>query len=149
MRVADYLAEQHVPFETLLHPPAFNAQKRAKYLHVPGRLVAKSVLLRGPTGHLLAVLPAPCHVDTDRLAVQLGGPVRLASDAEIGHVFTDCEWGVVPPFGSLYGLQTVLEDAIRPDDWVVFDGKTWFEAVRLSCRDFERLERPRRLRFAR
>lgn len=148
MRVADFLAEQHVPFETLLHPPAFTAQNRAKFLHLPGRQVAKSVLLKGPEGYLLAVLPATHHVDTDLLAGALGGPARLATDEEISEVFRDCEWGVVPPFGKIYGLPVVLDDSLLPDGWIVFEGNSHVEALRLHCRDYEYLEKPRRLQFA-
>ncbi len=149
MRVPDFLAEQDVPFESLLHPPAFSAQKRAKYLHVPGVRVAKSVLLAGPDGYVLAVLPATHHVDTERLACELGGPVRVAAEREVAEVFRDCEWGVVLPFGSLYGVPTILEDELGGEVLMVFEGNSHMEAVRLLCRDFERLERPRRLHFAR
>ena len=34
MRIADYLSEQQIPFESLPHPPAFSAQKLAKYLRL-------------------------------------------------------------------------------------------------------------------
>jgi Ala-tRNA(Pro) deacylase len=148
MRVAEFLAEQHVPFETLLHPPAFTAQNRAKFLHLPGRQVAKSVLLHGPDGYLLAVLPATHHVDTERLVDALGGPVRLATDEEITEVFHDCEWGVVPPFGKIYGLPVVLDESLLPEAWIVFEGNSHVEALRLHCRDFEYLEKPRRFHFA-
>jgi Ala-tRNA(Pro) deacylase len=67
----------------------------------------------------------------------------------MAEAFRDCEWGVVPPFGDLYGLPTLLDDALTPDALLVFETHTHVEAVRLHCRDFERLERPRRLRFAR
>jgi Ala-tRNA(Pro) deacylase len=144
-----YLAAQQVAFETIHHPPAFSAQKRAKYLHVPGKRVAKSVLLRSPHGFLLAVLPASRHIDTDRLAEALDGPVRLASDDEIADVFLDCARGVVPPFGLRYGLGTILDDSIDPEDWIIFESNTNVEAIRMRCRDFERLELPRRLRFGR
>ena len=149
MRVADFLVEQDVPFETLLHPPAFTAQKRARFLRLPGREVAKVVLLHGPDGYVLAVLAAPCRVDTERVALALGGPVRLADDEEIAAVFRDCEWGVVPPFGTLYGLPVLLDDGIAPDTLMVFETTTHAEAVRLLCGDFERLERLRRLPLAR
>ncbi len=148
MRVSDFLAEHQVAFESLLHPPAYCATKRAKYLRVPGSQVAKSVLLAGPDGCFLAVLPATHQVDTQRLAQELGGPVRLATDREIAEVFCDCEWGVVLPFGRLYGLATVLDEELAPDAWIVFEGNSHFEAVRLRCRDFERLEEPRRLHFS-
>jgi Ala-tRNA(Pro) deacylase len=147
MRIGEYLTEQRIDFERLPHPPAYSAQKRAKYLRLPGDQVAKSVLLSGPGGYLLAVLPATRQVDTRSLGEQLGGAVRLANDREIAEVFPDCEWGVVPPFGACYGLTTLLDDGIAPDDRIVLETHSQFEAVRLLCRDFERLEKPRRLSF--
>jgi Ala-tRNA(Pro) deacylase len=110
--------------------------------------VAKSVLLKGPAGYLLAVLPATHRVDTERMTRLLNGPVRLATDHEAAEVFCDCEWGVVPPFGTLYGLSTLLEESFTPDTPLVFETHTHVQAVRLLCRDFERLESPHRLRFA-
>jgi Ala-tRNA(Pro) deacylase len=148
MRIIDYLAEQQIDFERLPHPPAYSAQKRAKYLRLPGRQVAKCVMLAGPSGYLLAVLPATHQVDTRALSEQLGGPVRLANDREIAEIFLDCEWGVVPAFGARYGITTLLDESIAPDAEIVFETHTQFEAVRLRCRDFERLEKPRRLPFA-
>jgi Ala-tRNA(Pro) deacylase len=132
-----------------MHPPAFTAQKRAKYLHTPGARVVKGVLLVGPAGYVLAVLPATRHIDTQALALELGGPVRLADEAAVAQVFTDCEWGVVSPFGRLYGLTTLIDESLDLDGSVILEVGSHVEAVRLSLRDFERLERPRRLRFAR
>ena len=149
MGIPEFLREQHVPFEPLPHAPAFSAQKRAKFLRVPGARVAKCVLLRGPGGLFLAVLPATHQIDEAALSAALMGPVRLATEAELVGVFRDCEWGVVPPFGRLYGLPSLLDESIDPGTLLVFEGQTHVEAIRLRCRDFERLEKPRRLRFAR
>jgi Ala-tRNA(Pro) deacylase len=149
MRVSQFLSDQCVAFETVLHPPAFTAQKRAKYLHVPGRQVAKCVLLVGPTGYVLAVLPATHHVDLEAVARAVGGPVRLADGDEVADVFRDCEWGALAPFGMLYGVMTLLDASLDPDAWVVFQAHLHAVAIRMRCRDFERLERPRRLAFAR
>src|SRR5438094_78435 len=99
MRMPQYLSEHHVDFETIVHPPAYGAQKLAKYLHVPGRQVAKTVLLAGPEDYILAVLPATHLIDTESLAAALGGPVRLADHEELVKIFPDCEQGVVPPLG--------------------------------------------------
>jgi Ala-tRNA(Pro) deacylase len=148
MSLTSFLADQEVPFESISHAPAYTAQRRAKFLHVPGRFVAKTLLMHGPSGFFLTILPAIHHVDCARLAIDLGGPVRLAHDEEISEIIHGCEWGVVPPFGRLYGLPTVLDDAIPPDAFLVFEGQTHLEAIRLRCSDFERLERPRRLSFA-
>ena len=149
MRVLQFLSEQQITFEPLMHPPAYTAQKRAKYLGVSGKQVAKNVLLVGPEGYLLAVLPATHQVDTDVFAQMLRGSVRLATDREVAEVFNDCEWGVVEPFGALYGLPTYLDESLAPDSWIVFEAHTHAEAIRMLCADFERLEQPRRLKFAR
>jgi Ala-tRNA(Pro) deacylase len=149
MRVPDFLREQEVPFETVLHPPAFTAQRRARQLHVPGRRLAKCVLLRGPSGFLLAVLPATHQVDLEVLSHALRGPVRLASETEMAELFRDCEWGVLSPFGTLYGLPTYLDESFDRDAVMVFEAHLHAITIRMSCRDFIRLERPRRLRFAR
>jgi Ala-tRNA(Pro) deacylase len=148
MRVPLFLADHRVAFERLYHAPAYTAQRRAKYLCVPGRQVVKSVLLRAPAGYLLAVLPADARVDLAALGQALGCLVRLAKEEEIPGLFRDCEWGALPPFGSLYGLVTVLEASLDPEATIVFEGHSHGEAIRMRCRDYERLERPRRLSFA-
>jgi Ala-tRNA(Pro) deacylase len=148
MRVPVFLTEHQVTFETLVHPPAYTAQKLARVLHVPGKQVAKGVLLAGPTGFVLAVLPATHQIDTEAIAAALGGQVRLAECREITELFRDCEWGVVTPFGAQYGLSTVIDESLDPNDWIVLEGHTHEEAIRMRCGDFERLEGARRLRFA-
>lgn len=148
MRVADFLSEQHIPFETLVHAPAFTAQKRAKYLHVPGRQVAKSVLLAGPTGFVLAVLPATHHIDLGAVAACLGFPVRLANHLEIADLFRDCEWGVLTPFGTLYGLTTIVDESLDSNSHIIFEAHLHAMTISMHYRDFERLEKPRRFPFA-
>lgn len=149
MELTSYLADHHVDFECILHPPAFTAQKRARFLHVPGRRVAKSVILRGPNGYLLAVLPATHYVDTELLAAAFGGPVRIATSQEVAEIFQGCEWGCVPPFGTLYGLPAILDASVKPADDLLWEGDSHAETIRMTCRDYEQLERPVRLAFAR
>src|SRR5688572_16341463 len=130
MRVPDFLSEQQVPFDRLWHPPAYTAQKRAKYLHVSGRRVAKAVLMHGRGGFFVAVLAATRRVNTEALARDLGGAVRLATDSEVGQVFGNCEYGVASPFGSLYGVETVLDEGLTPEAWIICEGNSHTEAVR-------------------
>lgn len=147
-RIPQFLSEHQVRFETVVHPPAFTAQKRAQRLHVPGRLLAKSVLLATGRGYFLAVLPATHQVDLAALQTALGTSVRLATEEEIAGVFRDCEWGALAPFGTLYGLPTLLDDSFDPESIIVFEAQFHAITIRMGCRDYEALERPRRLPFA-
>lgn len=148
MRVSQYLSDQRIAFEEMVHPPSYTSQKLAKYLHISGRQVVKSILLKGPRGFVLAVLPAVRKIDLARLGDHVGGPVRLATVQELYEQFRDCEWGAVIPFGRLYGLPTILEAAIAPDAIIVFEAQEHAIAIRMLCRDFVRLEQPERLAFA-
>ncbi len=148
MRVSDFLLDHQVAFEEMVHPPAYTSQNLAKYLRISGRHVVKSILLHGPHGFFVAVLPATSRIDLDRLGAVFGGPVRQASEGEISEQFRDCEWGALIPFGRLYGLQTLVEAGIPLDAMIVFEAQRHALAIRMTCRDFVRLERPERLAFA-
>ncbi|MGF1579868.1 MAG: aminoacyl-tRNA deacylase [Gemmataceae bacterium] len=148
MRVPQFLQDQEVRFETLIHPPVFTAQKRARRLRVPGKLLAKSVLLRTGNQFLVAVLPACRQIDFDRLGTSLAVSVRLATTQEVANVFGDCEWGTTVPFGKLYGVSTIIDDSFAPDSTIVFEAQRHALTIRMTCRDFERLEKPLRMAFS-
>ena len=149
MRLDEFLNERQVPFQRLHHAPAYTANRVAQALHVPGREMAKSVLVRTAQGYVLTVLPATHRVDLDRLRQDLHeGDIDLASEAEMERIFPDCERGAMPPFGSLYDLPTLVDESLAEDDQIVFEGQDHEEAIRMSYRDFEAVEHPRMGHFA-
>lgn len=147
MSLVDYLTELRVPFAEYLHAPAFCAQRRAAWLRRPGRYVAKALLLCGPDGFVVAVLPAVDRVNLQALSRMFGGPVRLATRDEVGRTFTDCCWGIVSPFGSRYGLPTLLDSSFESDDRILLEGQTPVEALEVRCGDLERLTGAFRVRL--
>jgi len=145
MDIQKFLGEKQVVFNLLPHRESFDAQRMAQTLHVPGREVAKTVLLRADRGYayFVAVVPAPEHIDLPRVAELLGGSqVELASEEELAARCPDCECGVLPPFGSEYGMQTLLDSQLLDDEEIVFEGNTHHEAIRMKMADFRRLEQP-------
>jgi Ala-tRNA(Pro) deacylase len=149
MCIRDYLQSRQVWFETLLHRPVPSATKRAQSVHVPGRRVAKGVLVKSTRGDVLVVLPATHRIDMERLASILGGrPVRLATEDEVERVFDDCERGALPPFGRVYGLRTVVDESLAGGGEIVFVANTRHEGLRMRYRDYELIEAPIRSHFA-
>jgi Ala-tRNA(Pro) deacylase len=149
MRLDDLLVSRHIAFQRLPHRRTYTANRMAQALHVKGRHVAKTVLVRTGAGHMLAVLPATHHIDLEQLGEDLGGQrVELASEAEMGQLFPDCECGAVPPFGSLYQVPTIMDESLADDQAIVFEGPDHEQAICMSMRDYEDLEHPRRGHFA-
>jgi Ala-tRNA(Pro) deacylase len=149
MRLDEFLSDHHVAYRKLSHRPAYTANRIAQLLHVPGREMAKSVLLRTDQGYVLAVVPATHRVDLDEVAHYLGDAhVEMANEEDMDRVFLDCERGAMPPFGSLYQMPTLVDEALAEDDQIVFEGQNHEEAIQMAYTDFETLEHPRRGHFA-
>ena len=149
MRIDEFLTERQVSFERLYHRPAYTANRVAQMLHVPGKEMAKTVLVRTGHGYILAVLPAICRVDMERLRQVLHeDQVDLATEHEMELLFPDCDTGAMPPFGSLYHLPTLADETLAEDREIVFEGQDHNEAIRMQCPDYLALEHPRREQFA-
>ncbi|MBW3542656.1 MAG: YbaK/EbsC family protein [Planctomycetes bacterium] len=149
MRIEEFLREQKVPFDVLHHRTTYTAQDTAHSLHVPGDNLAKTVVLNVDGEHVLAVLPATHAIDFDSLRQALSArSVELAPEDELSTLFDDCELGAVPPFGSQYGLPTLVDKPLCEDEHIVFDGNTHGEAIYMRYHDFEKIEHPRVAAFS-
>ncbi len=138
-----YLDEQRVRYVTIPHAESFTAQEIAASAHVPGKELAKTVVVQLGGEMALAVLPASRQVDLPRLAALAGSPkATLASEKEFKGLFPGCEPGAMPPFGNLYGLKVFADESLTADEEIAFNAGTHTELVRLAYRDFERLAKP-------
>ena len=143
MNVTEFLTNKGIEFEAMPHADTYDAQHMAQVLHVPGREVAKTVLLRTATNDFaLAVLPANRDVDFKKAAEALGEGVALATEFDISQAFPDCELGAIPPFGVQYGLQTLVDVSLAEDEQIVFEGNTHHEAFRIGFEDYCNIEVP-------
>ena len=151
MTTKSYLESRQIPFEVVPHAETFDAQHLAQATHTPGRDVAKTVLLRADHNYryLVAVLPASATIDLDALITFMGGSqIELATEHEISEHCPDCEYGVLPPFGSHYGAQTIVDESLTDREYITFDSDTHTEALRIKYADFYKLEHPLVARFA-
>jgi Ala-tRNA(Pro) deacylase len=145
MYTVEFLRSRRVWFEELLHQPASSATKHAHNMHVPGREVAKTVLVKAGDRFVLGVLPCTSRIDLEPFGALLGMPaseVRLATTDELLGIFTDCEPGVVPPFGRLYNLSTVFEVSLLEVSELVFVGNMRHEGLRMRASDYVAIEEP-------
>jgi Ala-tRNA(Pro) deacylase len=150
MYLTEYLRGRRVWFKHLLHAPASSAGRLAASLRVPGRRVAKAVLVRAGEQEWLAVLPATSRIDPARLATALGVPVselRLATPEEVARRFPTCEPGAPPAVGRLFGVATVVDPSLEGPE-IVFPGHTRLESFLMRSSDYLALEEPIRAEFA-
>jgi Ala-tRNA(Pro) deacylase len=146
----DYLRENRIPFETQHHPRAVTAQEVAASEHVPGKMLAKTVMVLADREMVMLALPASYQVDLGKAATALGvKEARLAEEEEFEGTFPDCEIGAMPPFGNLYGVPVYVDETLAEDETIVFRSGTHTDTMSVSYADFERLVEPTIAEFAR
>lgn len=144
MDVEQFLTAGEAEFDVIPHRETLDARHLARALNVPGRDIAKTMLVRAEDGarFIVAVLPAIRQIDFGKLAACLGCPVEPATEADLQDHCPGGEAGGLPPFGSQYGLQTVMDESLVEDELIIFPGKNRREAIRMKQRDFRHIEDP-------
>jgi Ala-tRNA(Pro) deacylase len=148
-QLKQFLDEQRVRYESISHSPTYTSQKTAASAHIPGKDLAKTVIIVVDGKMAMAVLPAPRQVDFARLKEGLGGAsVELASEEDFRDKFPGCEVGAMPPFGNLYDMPVFVDERLSVDDEIAFNACSHTELIKLPYSDFERLVQPKVLKFA-
>ena len=149
-RLETYLRDEQVPFEVQHHPRAVAAQEVAASEHVPGKLLAKTVMVLADGEMVMLALPASYQVDMEKAGRALGAQnVRLAQEEEFEGSFPDCEVGAMPPFGNLYDVPVYVDDALAEDDTIIFRAGTHTDTMSVTYADFDRLVEPTVTSFGR
>lgn len=148
-RLKEFLDSHDVKYVTLEHSKAFTAAEIAALAHVPGREMAKSVMVV-VDGHMaMAVLPASLRVSFDQLREAIGAQtVVLSNERDFVERFPGCEVGAMPPFGNLYGMEVYVADTLAHQEEIAFNAGTHTEVIRLAWADYERLVQPLVMDFA-
>lgn len=149
-RMEEYLRENGVGFEVMTHSQAFTMQEVAAALHVPGKQVAKVVIVKTPAKMAMLVLPAPYRLDFPKVRALIDAKeVRLAQEEEFEDLFPDCETGAMPPFGNLYDVPVYVEQALAEEPDIIFRIGTHRETMKVAYPDYARLAQPTVGEFAR
>ena len=149
MSVKNFLERTSAKYEVTEHHPAFTAQRIAQAEHIHGMNVAKPVVVTADGRYYMCVLPACCRIDMDVLRDLLGADeIELTDEFEMAKLFADCEVGAEPPFGSLYGLPTIMDELLEDNDSIVFQSGSHGEAVRMDLLEYRRIEDPKLLSFS-
>lgn len=138
--VHDFLEARELPESVLRHDHTSCSSETAEAAHVPGRQLAKGVVLKAVDGyHLLVVIPSDRMLAVDRVSTTYGSELGLADEAELKSLFPDCEMGAVPPLGMAYQLPTYVDQSLLDQDKVYFEAGDHESLLCMSSEDFAEL----------
>lgn len=140
--IEEYLKNRGVGYEVDQHELAYTAQEEAAAEHVSGYEFAKTVIVTDGEEFFMLVLPAPYQADMEKAGALIGREVRLAEEEEIRPLFTDCDLGAEPPFGSVFNLETYADESLGEQDEIVFRAGSHEKVIKIDYEDWEELENP-------
>lgn len=148
-RLEQYLQQNDVPFEVMAHRQVYTMQEVAAALHVPGKQVAKVVMVKADGEMAMLVISTLYRLDFAKVRALLDAKeVSLAKEEEFADLFADCATGAMPPFGNLYDLPVYVDQALAEEANVVFRIGTHRHTMKVAYSDFARLAQPTVGRFA-
>lgn len=144
-----FLDENKIKYVSIQHSSAYTAQEIAAVAHIPGKDLAKIVIIKIDGKMAMAVLPASYKVSFENMKEALGvKEVRLAYEQEFIDKFPDCDVGAMPPFGNLYGMEVYVAQSLAENEEIAFNACNHTELIKMSFADFERLVKPKRIKFS-
>lgn len=142
-KLQEFLDEKDIKYVSIRHSPAYTAQEVAASGHIPGRELAKTVIVRLDGNLAMAAVPASEQVSLERLKEAAGASrAEIAEEAEFEDRFPGCELGAMPPFGNLFDMDVYVSETLTEDEEIAFSAGSHSELLRLAYRDFEQLVRP-------
>ena len=148
-KLVEFLDSNQVKYVNVTHSTAFTAQDVAQSAHIPGKEMAKSVVVWMDGTMAMAVLPASSMIDFNKLKAESGAKsVELASESEFKDRFPECEVGAMPPFGSLFDIKVLVDKSLAEDKEISFNAGSHHELLRMAYADYERLTKPKLASFS-
>ena len=143
-RLTTFLEEAKARYTVTKHAVVYTAQEIAAAQHVPGRQLAKCVLVKTNRGPVLAVLPAVQRVDLKQLKALLGATtLSIARETDVKAAFPDVEVGAMSPFGNLYQVPVLMDRALADSEHIVFNAGSHTETITMRYRDAVELIKPK------
>ncbi len=142
-KLKKFLDDNGIKYVSIQHSAAYTAQEVAALAHIPGELMAKTVMVKIDGKMAMAVVPASHQIDFDRLREVAGAEsAELASEEEFKDYFPACDVGAMPPFGNLYDMPVYCANVLSEDLEIAFSAGSHSELIRLAFADYEQLVQP-------
>jgi Ala-tRNA(Pro) deacylase len=143
-KLRNHLEQNQVSYELGYHVRVYTAQEIAAAQHVPGKEMAKVVMVKTDGKNIMLVLPASYRVEMKKLKGVLNSKkVAMVKEEGFQELFPDCEIGAMPPFGNLYNLEVWVDQVLTEDEFIVFQAGNHVETLKIKYSDYVRLVNPK------
>jgi Ala-tRNA(Pro) deacylase len=148
-KLREFLDSHNIKYVAMSHSQAFTSEDIAMAAHLPGKELAKTVMVKIDDKMTMTVIPGSDMVSFKLLKRAVGASkIELANETEFKDLFPESEIGAMPPFGNLYNIGVIVAERLAEDEEIAFNSGTHRELIKMSYKDFERLVKPKVMNFS-
>ncbi len=141
-RLIAALDDRGIGYQITEHAAVFTSAEAAAIRGVSLHSGAKALIIKGGDAFLMVVLPADLSLDSAALREVLGTRrIRFADKDEVLTI-TGLTPGSIPPFGSLFGLQTYCDERLADNERINFNAGSHTVSLQMTYADYIAFERP-------
>src|SRR5262245_45889732 len=148
-RLEQWLRDAGAAFEIIQHAPVRTSAEAASVRGTRLEEGAKALVVRAEDRYVHCVLPANLRADNAALRAVLGTRKLTFATPEQLYEVTGCVPGAVPPFGNLFGLPVLVDEALTRTERIAFNAGSPSVSITMRASDFVRLSGAAVHRFAR
>ena len=146
------LRSKGIDFKHSSHKPVRTSEEAAKERGISLGSGAKAMLTKytagGQDNFCLLVMSASKKISWKEVKAYLGSKNATFAKVEEVNKLTGCIPGAVPPFGSLFGVQTIVDPSLEAQGEVInFNCGLRSQSLSMSTKDYLKVENPKILSF--
>lgn len=147
-KLKDLLDSHNIYYEVISHPTEVSAMRVAQSAHIPGSILAKTVVVKIDDRMVMLVIPASKSVDWDILMQECHTTnVKMATESEFQGKFPKCEIGAIPPVGSCFGMEVYISQEFDGIEDIAINAGNHHEVILLKYKDFCDIVKPTKLKL--
>jgi Ala-tRNA(Pro) deacylase len=142
------LKEAGIPFVHTHHEPVYTSVQAAAVRGVSLHSGAKALIVKGGKEFVMAVMPADMSLDSQAMRKHLACKrLRFATKDEVLSL-TGLTPGSIPPFGSLFRLETICDEHLADNERINFNAGSHTDSIQMAYQAYCTRESPRIARIA-
>lgn len=141
-RLSELLRQNDVRFDVIRHEPVFTSEEAAQVRGTSLASGAKALICKLDDYFVMFVLPADRKLDSKTARKHLKArSMRFASRDEVLGL-TGLTPGSIPPFGSLFDLQTYCDQRLCDESVINFNAGDHAISISMTSDEYVRFEKP-------
>lgn len=149
-KIQSLLKQNSCWFEVFKHEPVKTSEEALKV--TPSYALnqgAKTIIVRvkkagGEKQFMMLVFPAHLKFDNKKVKMLLGAKdIRFATEQEVLSLTNGVKLGAIPPFGSLFGLEVIVDNKLFKNEKIVFSAGDRKLSIAMKSGDYKRLVNPK------